>query len=266
MSDFNFGYGIRPIRNTGAGGGARYWGKHRGLVVASNDPQMLGRVRATVPSLFGDEPTNWADPCVPGGMFSIPKVGQGVWIEFEDGDPEMPIWSGMWFRPAEAPMQSTYDVLQTDDEETTLSPEDLTLHRLEHNHTDAFYSPHKQVWYSRTGHFIMFDDWKGADPLGRVTIGDRDGRTVTLSEDGYIEIQTGTGDNNVVVRLTDDGHVYLGGVDGAKKLMTEDDAQELTNLFLSVLAVHTHPFNGSPPTNAIEMQFTAHTTTKTQAT
>ena len=31
------------------------------------------------------------------GFFALPKVGAGVWIEFEHGDPDYPIWSGCWY-------------------------------------------------------------------------------------------------------------------------------------------------------------------------
>ena len=31
------------------------------------------------------------------GFFRLPPVGAGVWIEFEHGDPEYPIWSGCWW-------------------------------------------------------------------------------------------------------------------------------------------------------------------------
>ena len=31
------------------------------------------------------------------GFFAIPSTGAGVWIEFEHGDPDYPIWSGCWW-------------------------------------------------------------------------------------------------------------------------------------------------------------------------
>jgi len=33
------------------------------------------------------------------GLFALPSVGAGVWIEFEHGDPDYPIWSGCWNPP-----------------------------------------------------------------------------------------------------------------------------------------------------------------------
>lgn len=63
---------------------------------------MLGRVRARVPDVTGDDPCGWAMPCLPfggsqTGFFAIPGSGAGVWIEFEHGDPDYPIWSGCWW-------------------------------------------------------------------------------------------------------------------------------------------------------------------------
>lgn len=82
-----------------------FYGKYRGVVSDTTDPLMLGRVRATVTDVLGDEPSGWAMPCAPfggdqSGFFAIPSVGAGVWIEFENGDPEYPIWSGCWWGSA----------------------------------------------------------------------------------------------------------------------------------------------------------------------
>ena len=71
----------------------RFYGKHRGLVVSNEDPLMLGRVQARVPSVLGDVVSGWALPCAPFtgdgvGMYAIPPIGAGVWIEFEAGDPD----------------------------------------------------------------------------------------------------------------------------------------------------------------------------------
>ena len=78
-----------------------YLGKYRGIVSDNKDPFFIGRVRAKVKDL-GDEEFGWAMACTPfagkgAGFFAIPDVGVGVWIEFEHGDPEYPIWSGCWW-------------------------------------------------------------------------------------------------------------------------------------------------------------------------
>ena len=59
----------------------------------------IGRIQAIVPDVSGVIPTSWAMPCLPGagintGVFTVPQIGSGVWIEFEQGDPDQPIWVG----------------------------------------------------------------------------------------------------------------------------------------------------------------------------
>jgi type VI secretion system (T6SS) baseplate-like injector VgrG len=87
-----------------------FYGKYRGQVVNNLDPEMKGRILATVPAVSGFIPLSWAMPCVPGaglntGMFTVPPIGAGVWIEFEGGDPDYPIWvGGFWGTTAETPV------------------------------------------------------------------------------------------------------------------------------------------------------------------
>jgi type VI secretion system (T6SS) baseplate-like injector VgrG len=87
----------------------RYYGKYRGTVVNNIDPEQRGRIQAIVPDVQGVIPTTWAMPCVPiagklEGTFMVPQIGAGVWMEFEQGDPEYPIWvGGFWGAFAEVP-------------------------------------------------------------------------------------------------------------------------------------------------------------------
>ncbi|VTU27793.1 Rhs element Vgr protein [Variovorax sp. SRS16] len=85
------------------------YGKYRGTVVDNVDPLQIGRIQAMVPDLAGVIPGTWAMPCVPAagintGFFTVPMIGAGVWIEFERGDPDYPIWvGGYWGSAAEVP-------------------------------------------------------------------------------------------------------------------------------------------------------------------
>jgi hypothetical protein len=80
----------------------RYYGKYRGTVVENVDPEQRGRIIATVSAVQGLVPLTWALPCVPiagksQGTFMVPQIGAAVWIEFEQGDPNYPIWvGGFW--------------------------------------------------------------------------------------------------------------------------------------------------------------------------
>jgi hypothetical protein len=95
---------IRPTRNT-----TYYYGKYRGLVVNNTDPLQLGRVVAEVPDVLGETPSGWALPCVPAaglasGVFIVPPIGSSVWIEFEGGRIDSPIWTGgFWPTASEVP-------------------------------------------------------------------------------------------------------------------------------------------------------------------
>ena len=88
----------------------RYYGKYRGTVVQNVDPEQRGRILALVPDVSGLLPSSWALPCVPfagkqSGVYVVPQIGAGVWIEFEQGDPDYPIWvGGFWGVAAEVPM------------------------------------------------------------------------------------------------------------------------------------------------------------------
>ena len=83
----------------------KYYGKYRGVVTDNKDPLLTGRVKAKVPDVMGEKETGWAMPCAPFGgsgvgFFALPTVGAGVWIEFEHGDPDYPVWAGCWFGSA----------------------------------------------------------------------------------------------------------------------------------------------------------------------
>ncbi|MGZ5441109.1 MAG: phage baseplate assembly protein V [Thermoanaerobaculia bacterium] len=86
-----------------------YYGKFRGMVVNNIDPLQMGRIMASVPGIGNGIPTTWAMPCVPitgrqAGTYVVPQIGTGVWIEYEQGDPEYPIWTGcFWGSAAEVP-------------------------------------------------------------------------------------------------------------------------------------------------------------------
>jgi len=92
----------------------KYWGKYRGKVVDTADPMVGGRLLCTVAAL-PEMMLNWAMPCVPyasiggQGFFALPMEGSDVWIEFEQGDPNRPIWSGGYWELGEEPVMPEID-------------------------------------------------------------------------------------------------------------------------------------------------------------
>ncbi len=146
-------------------GATSYYGKYRGSVSDINDPLMIGRVRARVPDVFGQEESGWAMPCAPFGgsgvgFFALPTVGAGVWIEFEHGDPDYPVWSGCWWgSAAEMPP-------------VLLAP------------------PYKKVLLkTEAGHSITLDDTPG---IGGITLETAGGQKIAITALS-IEINNGQG-------------------------------------------------------------------------
>jgi uncharacterized protein involved in type VI secretion and phage assembly len=89
-------------------GRSSFYGKYRGVVTDNADPNSLARIRARVPEVYGEEESGWAMPCVPYagdgvGLFLIPPVDASVWIEFEHGDPDYPVWTGCFWATGEVP-------------------------------------------------------------------------------------------------------------------------------------------------------------------
>lgn len=149
----------------------KFYGKYRGIVTDINDPLMTGRIRARVPDVMGDLESGWALPCAPFGgsgmgFFALPKVGAGVWIEFEHGDPEYPIWVGAWFG----------------------SVADLP--------TELLAPPYKKTMIkTEGGNTIILDDTPG---IGGITLQTSSGQKITLNSIS-IEIDNGQGG---VIKLT----------------------------------------------------------------
>lgn len=87
---------------------APFFGKYRGKVENNIDPMMLGKIQVSVPAVLGEGSMSWALPCVPFagngvGFFMIPPIGANVWVEFEGGDIDYPIWSGCFWGVGETP-------------------------------------------------------------------------------------------------------------------------------------------------------------------
>jgi uncharacterized protein involved in type VI secretion and phage assembly len=107
---------------------SQYYGKYRGKVENNVDPMMLGRIQVSCPAVLGDGTPNWAMPCAPYagsgvGLFAIPPVGANVWVEFEAGELDHPIWSGCFWGKGEVPTSpplAQVKILKTDAATITL--------------------------------------------------------------------------------------------------------------------------------------------------
>lgn len=104
------------------------YGKYRALVTNIEDPEERGRIKVSCPKIYGDYDSAWCLPCIPYPFFessivegenheidtpeeeeeeenteleteivrATPKIGDPIWIEFEEGDTNKPIWVGSW--------------------------------------------------------------------------------------------------------------------------------------------------------------------------
>jgi uncharacterized protein involved in type VI secretion and phage assembly len=148
-----------------------FYGKYRGIVTDIQDPLMQGRIKAKVPEVLGDDESGWALPCFAFGgsqmgFFVLPDVGSAVWMEFEHGDPDYPVWVGSWFgSKADMPSQ-------------LVSP------------------PYKKTMImTKAGHSIILNDSPG---VGGITLQTAGGQKIVLTAQG-IEIDNGSG---AVIKLS----------------------------------------------------------------
>lgn len=86
-------------------GTEKYYGLYRATVMNNVDPMQQGRIQVIVLDAGGFTPSSWCNPCVPFagrqcGVFVLPAIGSGVWIQFENGDPDQPVWMGGWWGSA----------------------------------------------------------------------------------------------------------------------------------------------------------------------
>lgn len=151
-----------------------YFGKYRAFVTDNQDPDGLGRVKMTIPSVLGEASSDWALPSMAyggGSQFGVlwvPPVGAQVLAEFLEGDPSAPLWAGtFWRQSAEVPSE--------------------------------YRGPSTKVLKTESGHFLTFDDEEGSEAItlhsatnteilmdaeGSISLTDSVGAKVTLDAGG----------------------------------------------------------------------------------
>lgn len=70
-----------------------YFGIYAASVTANDDG--AGVLRVKVPSLFPAGEAVVARPALPYGVLFLPEVGSKVWVQFEGGEPTLPVWTGV---------------------------------------------------------------------------------------------------------------------------------------------------------------------------
>ena len=183
----------------------RCFGIWRGIVTNVNDPLGLGRVKAKVHELLGEkDETDWASYCSPFGGAGAgwcflpspvtpgadePQAGDGVWIMFEAGDLNRPVWVGFWYSSVDPP--------------------------------PAGAGKDVRVLRSKAGHRIEFGDAAGGeyvkvvDKVGNRVLLDSAGGSVTVESVGDVTVKAaGEAKVQASKAVIDAGSVELAGADG----------------------------------------------------
>ena len=168
----------------------RFYGKYRAFVVDNNDPEKRGRLQLKIPSVLGNDVVSaWALPCAPyggaadQGFFFIPEVNAAVWVEFEAGLLDYPIWVGtFWSKPggnSEVPKPNGADGTEDSDVQ---SP------------------PTRKIIKTLKGHTIQLEDADNADLV--MLLEATNGNLIVMNSDG---IKIVDGKNKTTITLDDNG-------------------------------------------------------------
>jgi len=244
------------------------YGKFRGVVADNQDPEQRGRLKLQVPAVLGKQKTDWALPCLPFGgdagcgWFAVPKVGAQVWVEFEEGDIQRPIWTGtFWPQQNQVPKEA-----QKSDPTTYLfqTPAGHVLQFDDASGKERFRLLHPskaQVLIDHQGVMTLTDAQGSKITLdaqnSEIVVADVNGNTITLSASGTtVEDVNGNklemAASGVKVQaqqvVIQGGQVMLGGQGGEPVIKGQS--------FLTLFATHTHPVSGGssgPPVPQGEM-------------
>ncbi|MGX9357435.1 phage baseplate assembly protein V [Roseobacteraceae bacterium S113] len=181
---------FRTLETTVRDQQTKYYGRYRGSVVNNEDPEVMGRVTLTVPSVLGETESVWALPVVPygggpnAGWLMVPPVGANVLVEFLEGDPSAPIWSGGFWNPGDE------------------VPEEHT-------------GPALKVLRTQAGHALVFDDTEDTEAI---TLTSKAGAEAKLDETGTFRLTDSEG--ATVVLDAEAGELRIADSHGNEMVMT----------------------------------------------
>lgn len=218
----------------------QFFGKYRGTVVDNKDPLKLGRVTVRVPSVLIDDPdtpdkdesvTDWAWPCVPcggaseQGFFFIPEPGSQVWVEFEEGNIDHPIWVGtFWASPGGTPQTPT------EAQDMAGTAKDL--------------EPQRRVLKTKSGHVLAFCDISGKESItlqhegGSMLSMDEKGSVTVVNKNGsYLFLNADAGEASLVDEKGNNISMTSSGVTVTSK---DSSIVDLTKDAVQVIAKNVH--------------------------
>ena len=164
------------------------WGKYKAICRDHHDPVLSGRIRVECPSVFGSDWSDWCLPCLPPGLVTIPPEGQEVWIEFEGGDPERPVWSGVFYagitksKGSKMPWQETSATPKPGSKDASDHAKDDFDHeehqKLRGTAHPPYYDPDVYGFVTPGGMMIQFND-----KTGEILINNKK-KQITIKPDG----------------------------------------------------------------------------------
>ncbi|HKQ69134.1 MAG TPA: phage baseplate assembly protein V [Polyangiaceae bacterium] len=206
-----------------------YYGKYRASVVDNADPEKRGRLRLKIPSVLGENVVSgWALPCAPyggaagQGFFFIPDVDAGVWVEFEEGQLEYPIWVGtFWAKPG-----GSVEVPPPGDGQSPPTSKIIrtTKHVIELADDES--APKIQITDEGNNNLITLDN-------AGIVVEDKNGNKLTLDSAG------------VTIKAA---QIKVGDGASSEKLVLGTTLASLLDSFQTALMTHTHTGNLGAPT------------------
>lgn len=152
-----------------------YFAKYTGVVKDNRDADKNGILQVSVPTVFPPEELVPARAALPFGYFFVPENETRVWVEFEGGDPEFPLWTGVQHTPSTWAAEAAKD------------------------------PPTVRAVKTVSGHLLIFDDTEGSESIV-ITDGknahklqfDRDGVKLTDGKNSHVIVLDSSG-----IKITD---------------------------------------------------------------
>ena len=276
----NFLLGLARLFGLHSRADVKRYGTYRGVVVDNKDPQKSGRLKLKIPTVSGDQTPGWALPCLPSvdghyqRMFVVPEVGAQVWVEFEEGEIQSPIWTGVSEQascdPAETagnadpdPCQSLTKCCQFIECDDTVGKEFIRLHHP--TQSEMILEPNGSVSIRDASGAVLRMDAENNE----IIVEDSHGNSLSMKSSG---IKVEDSSDNVIVMsasgitvkapeiVIEGAEVHLGDTGGEPVIKGQS--------FLGLFATHIHtsaPVVGGPTSPPIPQGETStlSTTVKT---
>jgi hypothetical protein len=171
----------------------KYYGKYGGIVFDNNDPKLNGRIKCLVPKIgFDTIPTNWAIACLGyEGEWKGPDKNTKVWVEFEGGDRNIPIWSGAFVGSPGGKSELPERAKGVDDgTELFKGIDSVTLPTVSANEPASDFGavyPRNIILKTKEGIIVEYDDTKGKE---RIQLFHPTGSFIEMRSDGKVVIKS----------------------------------------------------------------------------